>query len=260
MKWYSTTVYPRPFCLEKPLDLYTDRELEYLVLRWQKVRHFWAMDQNKNIPIQRRFVSPGKARICVHLVEGGRWLLVGTNSASVLCYDLDASTIEPSILIPTPFDEQTAFDKDEDTEILLSVDYVEAECLKFNLGVMTRRMPHTDPDPSQSRYFRWIQVWRVNPEVEKNGKVKGLRAERLTYFPEQHRNYCGSFRLQDKSIAYTLHTKYEFSDLRDGPCIVIVDWTLCNRFSLVYPRKVIWRILAEVSSTFPHSESFLINF
>jgi hypothetical protein len=84
-------------------------------------------------------VSPENAHNCVHLVEGGRWLLVGTDSGSVICYNLDASAIEPSILIPTPFDEETAFDEDDDTEILLSVDMdLEAEYLKFNIGIIMR--------------------------------------------------------------------------------------------------------------------------
>jgi hypothetical protein len=142
VKLYSVTVYPRPFCLEKPLDLYTDRELEHLVLRWQKAKLCWTLSQYKNIPIQRRFVSPEQAHKCVHLVEGGRWFLVGTNSGSILCHDLNASSIEPSILIPTPFDAEVAFDEYEDTEMLLSVDMdLEAEYLKFNLGIITRRMP-----------------------------------------------------------------------------------------------------------------------
>ena len=251
VKWYSATICPRPFCLEKPLDLYTDRELEHVVLRWQKSRHCWALSQYKNMPIERRFVTPEKARNCVHLVEGGRWLLVGTKSGSVLYYDLNASSIEPSILIPTPFDEETAFDEDEETEILLSVDMdLEAEYLKFNLGIMTRRMPHTDPDPSQPpRYFRWIQVWRVDSDVDRNGNVKGLLAERLACFPEEHVNRCDSIRLRGQHVAYSIVTKYEFSDMRDGPCIIIVDWTLRSSFSLDYPRRVVWRMIAEVGST-----------
>jgi hypothetical protein len=105
-------------------------------------------------------VSPEKAHNCVHLVEGGHWLLVGTDSGSVLYYDLDleASFIESSRLIPMPFGEETAFDDNKDTEILLSVDMnIEAEYLTFDLRIMMRRMPCTDPDPSQPpQYFHWI--------------------------------------------------------------------------------------------------------
>jgi hypothetical protein len=196
-------------------------------------------------------LSPEKARNCVHLVEGGRWLLVGTDSGSILYYDLNATAIEPSVLVPTPFDEDTAFDEDEETEILLSVEMdLEAEYLKFNLGIMTRRMPLTDPDSTQSpRYFRWIQVWQVSSDVDEHGRVKGLRAGRLACFPEEYRNRCDSFRLQGQHVVYALRTKFGFRDMLDGPCIVIVDWTSSNSISLVYPRRVIWRITAEVSST-----------
>jgi hypothetical protein len=203
-------------------------------------------------------VSPEKAHNCVHLVEGGRWLLVGTDSGSVICYDLNSSTIESSILIPTPFDAETAFDEDEDTEILLSVDMdLEAEYLKFNLGIITRRMPDIDSDSSRPpHYFRWIQVWRVTSDVDMNGEVEGLRAERLACFPEAHRNRCDTIRLQGQYVAYSLRTDYEFSDIRDGPCIIIVDWTLSTLASLVYPRKVIWRMTAEVRPSSPFQSLF----
>jgi hypothetical protein len=82
--------------------------------------------------------------------------------------------------------------------------------------------------------------------VDKNGEVKGLRAELLACFPEEHRNRCDAFRLQGQHVAYALHTFYEYGDLRNGPCIITVDWTFCNSGSLAYPRKVIWRIIAEV--------------
>jgi len=102
----------------------------------------------------------------------------------------------------------------KETEIRLSVDMdLDADYLKFNLGVITRRIPESDPDCSRPpRYFRWIQVWQVDSIVDKNGEVKALRAERLACFPEQHRNRCDSFRLRGRRVAYALHTNYEFSD------------------------------------------------
>lgn len=185
----------------------------------------------------------------MHLVEGGRWLLIGEPSGSVLCCDLDASTIEPITLIPSPFHEGTAY---QDSEILLSVDMdLDVEYLKFNLGIMTRRMPAMSAiDPDSSHYFRWIQVWEVTPDVDKNGVVTGLRADRLVCFPEEHRNFCHSFRLRDRQVAYTLLTNYNSGDFRDGPCVIIVDWINSDPTSLVFPRKVIWREKPHVSHTF----------
>jgi hypothetical protein len=158
--------------------------------------------------------------------------------------------LSPQYLSRCHLTEEAAFDEDEDTEILLSVDMdLEAEYLKFNIGIITRRMPDSNPNSSRACYFRWIQVWRVKSDVDKHGEVKGLRAERLACFPEEHRNRCDSFRLQGQHVAYSLYTNYELSDMHDGPCIIIVDWTACDSTSLVYTRKVIWQIIAEVSPT-----------
>jgi hypothetical protein len=216
VKRYSATVYPRPFCLEKPLDLYTGRELEHLILRWQKARACWILTRYQDIPILRQFSSPQKSPNCVHLVEGGRWLLVGMTSGSVVYYDLNSPKIVPVTLVPMPFDYE------EPTEILLSVDMdLDSEYLKFNLGIITRRMPDgTNLEPTQSpRYFRFIQIWQVTSNVDsKTGEAQGLQAEQLACFPEEHRNYCASFRIRGRHVAYTLITYYQFSDFRDGPC------------------------------------------
>ena len=254
-KLYSATEYPRPYCLEKPLDLYAALELERLILRWEKTRICWTLNKIKTISIQRRLcLSPEAIPNSAHLVEGGRWLLVATHSGSILCYDIGASTIEPTEVIPTPFDEGTVFDDDEEAEVLLSVDMdPEAEYLTFNLGVITRRIPEGDPDPDSfypPRYFRWIEVWHVTSDIDKDGEVKGLKAERLSRFPEQHQNTCHGFRLRGGQLAYLLDTDYEFGFLNDGPCIIVVDWKLCDPISLVYDRKVIWRIMATVSPHF----------
>ena len=248
-KFYSVTEYPRPYCLEKPLDLYTALELEHLILRREKTRICWALSKIKTTSIQRRFdLSPEAIPNSAHLVEGGRWLLVATESYSILCYDIHASIIEPSELIPTPFDKGTVFD-DRESEILFSVDMdLGAEYLTFNLGVITRRTPEIDS--ICPRYLRWIEIWRVSSDVAKGGRVKGLRAERLARFPEQHRNTCSGFRLKGRQVAYSLDTDYYFGSLRDGPCTIIVEWMFCDPISLVYDRRVIWHLMAGVSPAF----------
>jgi len=65
-----------PFCLGEQVDLHTARELEHLILRWQKVR-----DQ---VDVSSRASPLLKRHFSVRIVEGGCWPLV--------------------TLVPTPFD------------------------------------------------------------------------------------------------------------------------------------------------------------
>ncbi len=145
VQWYSATVQPRPFLLEKPLDLYTDRELEYLVLKWQSGRAGYKLAQ----PKERKLSIPEDYLLSVHLVEGGRWLLFGARDGSVKHHDLDApgETSEAVTFAPTHFDENA------NTIVQLSLDMdPDAEYMTFE----------HDPDyPNPPRYARWIEIIRV---------------------------------------------------------------------------------------------------
>jgi hypothetical protein len=231
---------PRQLWPEKPLDRHTSRDLELLVLRWKSVKAGWAANRSTTpIPRQRLFsiseqsapyVSP-----CLYLVEGGRWLLVGTRFGAVQYYDLNAVNISAITLIPSLFDGLA--------EIWLSADMDSvAESLVFHLGVLTRRRPNTnDPAyPHSPRYARWIQVWQITTEVGSNGCVRGLTSELKSSFCEEYEPTCFSFRLRGRYVAYSLF----YSDLQVGPLnhghrVIIVDWTTSNSTSLNYTRKSI---------------------
>jgi len=147
---------------------------ERLILRWQ-TKVCWTLSQCQDMPIHEHFISPKDVPNCLHFVQGDCWLLVGTNSGSVICYDLDASP----------------FANDGETEILLSVDLdPDSDYLKFNLGIITCRVPDGDRESLQPfPFFRWIQIWQVTTDVDRNDrKPKGLRAKHLACFPEEHRN------------------------------------------------------------------------
>src|SRR5260370_1906069 len=53
VQWYSDTIQPRPFWLEKPLILYKDRELECLILRWQSGKTGRALAKKLAIDTRR---------------------------------------------------------------------------------------------------------------------------------------------------------------------------------------------------------------
>jgi len=106
-----------------------------------------------------------------------------------------------------------------------------------------------DPDyPNPPRYARWIEVCRVTTYWDDNGQVKGLRAERLACFREEYLSGCDSFTLRGRYVAYSLYSFEPRSTVGDGQTIAIVDWASAGSTSLTYPRRLIWRIRANVSS------------
>jgi hypothetical protein len=237
-KRYIAVVQPRALWPEKPLGMHSCRELELLVLRWKRIKIGWARN---GIPRQRHFFvsDPKSISPCVYLVEGGRWLLVGTKFGSIQYYDLNAVTISASTLIPSPFDGQS--------EIRISVDMdSDAEFLTFHIGILTRPRPGGDDPQSKAR---WIQVWRVTAEVDSNDHVIGLAAELLSSFREEYEPACNSFRLQGQKVTYSFFYSYlQVGPFNSGHKIIIVDWKSRNSTSLSYTRKIIPDIQANVSS------------
>jgi len=241
VQWYSDTIQPRPFLPEKPLNLYTDRELECLILRWQCGKTCRALPKKLSLSIPEDYLQS------VHLLPGGRWLLFGAREGSVKYYDLNShgEISEAVTLVPSHFDQNA------NTLIWLSVDMdPDAEYLTFNLGIMKwRSFPFNgDPDyPNFPHYARWIEVSRITSYWDENGQVKGLRAERLACFREEY--MCGyeSFTLRGRHVAYSLYSFEQSSPFGEGENIAIVDWTLPDSTSLTYPRRLIWRCRARVS-------------
>ena len=243
VQWYSAIIQPRSFWLEKSLDLYTDRELEHLILRWQSGKAIRASTQPKEVPLS----IPEDYLQSVHLLPGGRWLLFGARDGSVKYHDLNSlrETSEAVTLVPSQFDQ------DANTIVLISVDMdPDAGYMSFNLGIMKWRVPPLDGDPDYPnfpRYARWIEVSRITSYWDENGQVKGFRSERLACFREEY--LCGyeSFTLRGRHVAYSLYSFEMSSSLGDGDNIAIVDWTLPDSTSLYYPRRLIWRCRAPVS-------------
>ena len=251
VQWYSDTIQPRPFWLEKPLDLYTDLELEYLILRWQSSRaDVRTLSQPKELPLS----IPEDYSQSVHLLPGGRWLLFGTHDGSVKYHDLNShrEISEAVTLVPSQFDQ------DANTTVLLSVDMdPDAEYMTFNLGIMKWRLFPLSGDPAYPdfpHYARWIEVSRITSYWDENGRVEGLRAERLACFHEEYPCGYDSFTLRGRHVAYSLYSFEMGPSLGDGENVAIVDWTLPDSTSLSYPRRFIWRRRAKVSYHLPAKE------
>jgi hypothetical protein len=191
------------------------------------------------IPGQRLFsISEQSAAYlppCAYLVEGGRWLLVGTSLGAVEYYDLNTVSISATTLIPPPFDGRA--------EVWISVDMDSVvESLTFHVGVLTRpRQGTNDPAyPHSPQYARWIQVWRVTTDVDLLGRVKGLTSELQSSFREEYEPTCFSFKLRGQYVAYSLfYTDLQVGAMNHGHRVIIVDWTTCSSTSLNYTRKSI---------------------
>ena len=243
VRWHSATIQPRPFFPEKPLYLYTDRELEYLILKWQSGKAGRTLTQPRKLALS----IPEDYLQSVHLIQGGRWLVFGARDGSVKYHDLNSrdETSEAVTLVPSHFDQ------DANTIVLLSVDMdLDAEYTTFNLGVMSWRVPPLDGDPDYPkppRYTRWIEVSRVTSYWDDSGQVKGLRSERLACFREQYLCGCDSFTLGGRHVAYSLYSFEPSPSEGEGENLAIVDWTLADSTSLTYPRRLIWRRRVRVS-------------
>ena len=243
VQWYSATIQPRPFLPEKPLDLHTARELEHLILKWQSGKAGRALTQPRELSLSIPEVYLQSA----HLLQGGRWLVFGARDGSVKYHDLNSplETSEAVTLVPSHFEQ------DANTIILLSVDMdLHAEYTTFNVGIMSWQVPPPDGDPdypNSPRYTRWIDVSRVTSCWDENGRVKGLRAERLASFCEEYMCGCDSFTLRGQHVAYSFYSFEDMTTVGDGENIAIVDWTLANSTSLAYPRRLIWRLRVRVS-------------
>ena len=76
--------------------MHTSEELERLLLIWNSADIGWARDDGRAAREHSIAVEPAEY---VHLIQGGRWLLVTTATGQVIYYDLDAEIIMGTELI-----------------------------------------------------------------------------------------------------------------------------------------------------------------
>ncbi|KAF9523419.1 hypothetical protein CPB83DRAFT_839727 [Crepidotus variabilis] len=108
--------------LEKPVELYQAAEIERLVLRWQSVNA--SLDQEQRQPHHETRFDPLFPIQQIHLLRGGRWILLRDPEGGIHYCDLEAPEITASRLIPCPFEGETniyskmAVDETRDTPLL----------------------------------------------------------------------------------------------------------------------------------------------
>jgi len=210
-KNYATS-YPHIFLLEKPLERYTGRELEYCVLRWRRVVLNWVREDEA--PVRRKLESSEKA-FKTFLIPGGRWLLVGSMDGLVQCFDLDAPSFIPAVLVPSQFDPNYYANHTMAVEIDL-----EAKSFTFNLALVITTVPRRTA-LGRLHSPRKIQVWRVTLDEGDHDGVQGFSSRCLCDFSEDREGISGCFSISLRGTKLAYFIKHQ----NTGLYTTVVDWS-----------------------------------
>ena len=213
--------------------MHTSEELERLLLVWISADIGWTRDDGRAARERSILVEPAQF---VHLIRGGRWLLVTTDVGQVIYYDLDAETIEGVPLIPQqmhkPYDlNQVMMDIDIDSS---------APTLSFRIALSIF-------DRSESGLYlpgrkSTIQIWSVTLLLD-GLRAIGLSARRLALL--HHRPTILSVR----SLSL-LGPNIAFTGLRNerGIYTYVVKWDQVDENSTDYSWRVLNPSLSNVST------------
>ncbi|KIM36609.1 hypothetical protein M413DRAFT_31464 [Hebeloma cylindrosporum] len=155
-----TATAPQGLYLERPIKLYTSHDLEFMFLRLKSADLGWRTNDK---PARKREVKTTNNAKCMHLVEGGRWLLVASDTGCITYFDLEVLKPTESILIPDQFDPLLSEDDDDNDigaqiNVIMTIDKdSDSSFLEFNLAVSFCLDDTPPPDPKA----QGVQLWRV---------------------------------------------------------------------------------------------------
>jgi len=212
---------PQTLHLERPIELYTSHDLEFLFLRLKSADIGWRTDSK---PTRKREIRTAHTAQCMYLVEGGRWLLFASNTGCITYFDLDASILTESVLIPDQFDAcakihvTMAIDRDNDSALLA-----------FNLAVSFCLIDTPPPDPKA----QGVQIWRVELALDDQQRGIGLTVKHLASFPLEPS--VTNFSCQSIGGPHVaLSIGYE-----DYQQTSIIDWKQADGDQMNYPRRLL---------------------
>ncbi|TFK62084.1 hypothetical protein BDN72DRAFT_882845, partial [Pluteus cervinus] len=172
--------------LECPLRNYTAERLEYLFMRRKKAEERIIQGKEPHrtsIPTNCRDLREA----AVHLVHGGRWLLVATRRGSLLYFDLDAQHHVAHILIP---------ERGDDYSVGMAVDIdLTAPCLSFKVALARQNVNGSGGI---------VEVWQVDLILGGNKQGVGLRAEGLASFGQEINGHLQMLSLLGEQLAMTI--------------------------------------------------------
>ncbi|KAF8654669.1 hypothetical protein AX16_003486 [Volvariella volvacea WC 439] len=214
--------HPPDLCLERPINTYTAEELEHLILRWKSAEIGWRTDDGAPTRERRlNFGFPPDIQVdCLHLIRGGRWLLVGLTSGSIVFYDLDESDPTPRVLIPQPQSIPDA------VQIAIDID-TSSPMLTFEL---------------ESKGQCKIEIWRVSLEYDSHSSTSNLVAHRLKSFQPEPYGRVPTISILGEYLAYSL--VHDEADIKHAIVMRWVDlgdtpsnydkWAKRTQFSVTY--------------------------
>ena len=227
-----TETAPQTLHLERPIKLYTPHDLEFLFLRLKSADIGWKTDDNP--PARKREIETTSPAKCIHLVEGGRWLLVASETGCITYFDLDASTPTESILIPDQFESpiRVRLDYPPEIRIKMSIDIDnDSAFLSFNL-LLSISIEDAPPDPKA----HGVQIWKVSLALNDRQQGVGLVAVQLASFPlESVISSVFSQSILGAHIALALNSdQHEESQLT-----FVIDWKQADGDQADYPRRLL---------------------
>ncbi|TFK62080.1 hypothetical protein BDN72DRAFT_407117 [Pluteus cervinus] len=176
--------------LECPIQVYTAERLEFLFLRRKKAEGGYhkitqgAKPHRYSIPMD----CVDLQEAAVHLVRGGRWLLIATRRGSLVYYDLDAQNHVAHILVP---------ERGSNYSVALAVDMQDPPSLSLSFKVALARQC-TDASGGV------VEVWQVDLVLGNIKQGVGLRAENLACFGQEIDGHFEMLSLLGEQLALTI--------------------------------------------------------
>lgn len=219
--------------LERPLALHSSTELENLLLRWKSAD--CALSSDTSQPSRERTFVGVKAKL-VHLVKGGRWLLVTERTGAVTYYDLDAETISGVQLIP----DQIKFT--DGSQVTMTIEHdMNSPFLEFSIAFCCES---DDAFEIESHSFPrrgcLCSIWRVESASDDMQHVVGLTATQLASFPFHLAiRQVPKLSLLGPNLAFIGNTgRYH---------LFVINWRQAQRNPLKYPFRVVGQAAFRVS-------------
>ena len=209
--------------------MYTSEELEHVLLLWNSADIGWQRDDKR--PARERIFAAYQPEI-MHLIKGGRWLLVTSDrTGSVTYYDLDARTILGVPLIPGQIPDCGSENAD------IAIDFHdESPMLSFTIALSLA--DRSEAVQSFERYsYETVQIWKVSLVLNESNKGVGLEARQLACFPHRPMiNTVMTISLLGSTIAFRA---YPYPIRNRSAYIYVVDWIHASQNPAMYA----WRML-----------------
>ena len=214
---------PKTYVLEKPIDIYSSKEIERIVLACESTKIAWRTDDG--VPRRQRELEINGDVKCAHLLPGGRWLISVFSDGRTAYYDLDSTDgLREKELIPAQLPPSTF------NIFKISVDVGDTlPMTSFNLAMYV----HERLDYHAT--YNGLKFWKVELVLE-GPDVIGLKATYLTslLIDTEAISLLTSISLLGREVAFSAKGYY-----RKPNGTFVVEWPDVADASLDFPRTYV---------------------